>query len=360
MNITNILNRLPLTLRGRFASSNNQWWIDTVGDAISEIERISVGPGQIRQAQAYQLKSGFIPMPKVLHQISGAWLDGEPLKLVEKDNRGFQLERGAVTYEKHDVSVAATSDLAATVVFKNAPSTTDALPTGRVVRAEIDSTGSGALYLESGDPFVVGTGTLVNFPIWLGGYLFHILTSQVTALEPSIASVTIRAYDDEARDEKAVLGGFTDDCLDGAEVHVENDQIVLSSSVWSVPEQVPAGWTSPTSFSCERSHPGRTWTAGRDGYILRSNLILEGYRSLARPITLTDELDLPRGTEKLLEAYLLWKAYDDMEKGGPDSRSSETDFTNQLHKYVTDQSKSDGNSMPREFNMKPTLFGGRY
>lgn len=360
MNITNILNRLPVTLRGRFASSNNQWWIDVVCDAISEIERISVGPGQIRQAQAFQLKSGFIPLPKVLHQISGAWLDGKELKLVEKDNRGFQLERDSVTFEKHEATVEAPSDIQSSISFSNPPAFGDALPSGRVVEASIDASGEGLLTLISGDPFVQGSDNLLGFPIWFGESLFHVKWSLVSGSDPKVASVRLHLYDDVPRSERAVFGGFTEDCLDGAEVHCGNDQIVLSSSSWSVPKQAISGWTSPLYFTCERAHPGRTWISSRPCYILKSNLVLEGYRALARPSTITEELDLPGGTEKLLEAYLLWKANDDMERGGRDAKSAEADFEKQLHKYVSDQSKSDGTSMPRGFNMKPSFFGGRY
>lgn len=363
MNLNDILNRLPAAIRGRFAAQNNLWWLNAAADAISAIEKASIGSGNIRRVQAFQMKSGFIPLPAVLRQVNFAWLNGEKVKgLREKNSQGFQMEPGAVTYERHDVRVRAISAFDAEIAFVNTPAIGDALPPVMSVTVTFDgSTKNGILRVDSGGDIPQTANALAGFAIWINGLQFHITASSYDSISGLTAfTVSENSSEDVTLLSGQTLEGYDDDCLAGAELHCTHDLIGIAGSIWQKPISTPGGWTVSNGFSIERAMPGRSWPDYRDGQILTSNLVLEGYRALARPVALTDELDLPEGSDNILEHYFRWKAEYDSDPSGPDARACEANYLSAMSEYSIAMSRTEGDSMPTAYNMPIRLNGGRW
>lgn len=363
MNLNDILNRLPAAIRGRFAAQNNLWWLNAAADAISAIEKASIGPGNIRKVQAFQMKSGFIPLPSVLRQVNFAWLDGEKVAgLREKNSQGFQMEPGTVKYEKHDVKARATSKFLAEVDFVNAPTIGDSIPPVRSVTVTFDgSLNYGTLMVDSGGDIGTSENSIKGYVLWIGGSKLNITTS---TFDPMTGLTSFGVYEESTLSVSLLSGqkleGYAVDCLAGAELHCDNDLIGIAASVWNKPKISGDVFVGGSVFSLERSMPGRSWSDYRSGYILTSNLVLEGYRALARPITLTDELDLPEGSDNILEHYFRWKAEYDSDPSGPDARACEANYLSALNEYSIAMSSTKGDSMPTAYNMKISLTGGKW
>ena len=112
-------------------------------------------------------------------------------------------------------------------------------------------------------------------------------------------------------------------------------------------------------FDCERREPGRAFDT-QTGWLVRSNLVVEGYRSLARPSTLTEELDLPEGSEVLLASFLRMKAEQDMEIGSRDALAAKQEWDAALSRYSADQAKADDQTAPVAFTFNMTRQGRRF
>ena len=279
MNLHDCINRLPQILRGRFSSSNNASWIAWARDGISQIEKVSTGPGMRRSCLGYQLPSGFVGKPVGLRTISSATLDGVPVAkdfLRSKIDEGFMLE--------------------------------DQVECSRL---------SGYLCMSSGREVAV-----------------------IDARNPP---------------------SNADGALDGMEFQGWNQaiNIPIFSSSWN--ELVSSGVSSGFQrFTCRRTVPGILYTGTSSsrsvgGWIVKSNLVIHGYRSLLKPESLTEELDLPAGSEMLLASYLRWAAENDQDSAGPDAKVAMGVFNNALARYASDQARATGDSAPFKTNFTPTL-----
>lgn len=342
-------------IRGRFASSNDQWWITKACDGFSEIERLCTGPANLRRAQAYQITSGFVPTPKSIFKIKRAWLNGELITHFRAlDSRGFQLDPGVVTVEKHDVTISCPSDTEADISFVNQPSLTDAIPLGTIVNVSFNGvTKVGTMAFVSGNPLPSDPTTMYHWPIWMGGMAFHILSASYTG--PNQITFQTDEVGSTLSNSPCLLGGFAANSLAGAEVQVGNDLVAIGASTWSVPGNGPGGYSDPLAFVCERAQPGRVCTDIRAGFILKSNLIIEGYRTFARPTSMTDPLDLDPGDEVLIEMYLRWRAESEMDPASSTAKTCENDFNVQLKQFVEDGEATHGDVTQHRYNMKMRL-----
>lgn len=365
MNLNDVLAILPQTIRGRFSASNGERWLGWADLCIAKMERIQAGPHRIRRVQATQLASGFVPTPKPLVQITAAWLDDEPVTtLVEKNDKGFWMAKGAVDFEKLPVSLACATEEGASVSFTNAP-TSGSIEGFRVVKIlefsdAVVTAGWATLELTSGEALPADPTDMVNYPLWINGELLHISEASYGVGNVFQFKVTESSAQVISNLDGQVLGGCPADSLAGAEVHCDRDLVGLSTSAWSIPASTPGGYTDAQLFACERDIPGRVWSSYRAGTLVKSNLVVEGYRSLARPSTMEEELDVPETSKELIAAFLRWKAEADMEPGGQEARSQEALYTQLLHDYTVDQSRTDGDSMPHSYNCTPRFSNGSF
>lgn len=106
--------------------------------------------------------------------------------------------------------------------------------------------------------------------------------------------------------------------------------------------------------------PGLRWVGYKSCILVKSNIIIEGYRSLVRPSRMTDTMDAPSSTKELFAAFMRWKAEEDMEPGGKEASNQEAAFSKLLHDYAVDQSRTDGASMPHFYNFTPRLKNGSF
>ena len=358
MNINDAISRLPIMLRGRFAASNNATWIAWACDAITQIERVCAGPGQLLKCQAWQMASGFVPKPSPIWSITNAWLDGEPVPgLQEKERRGFAMESMA-TCERHAVQAIAT-EYGCEVIFDDLP-TTGTVPAHRTIKLlSFDGVGkTGSFQLESGSEIPIETDSLVGWVVVLNGESLHIKESSQTF---AITTVKFSELSDQTISghlSGVDLLGVEDDALDGCEVHIGHDLVTLQSSSWQAPISTRGGWTVMLDFQCDRAQPGRAFSLA-SGYLVKSNLIVEGYRSLARPTTLTEELDLPEGSEVLLASYLRMRAEQDMEIGSRDALAAKQEWSSALARYSADQTKAADRTAPSEYRFNMVRTGRR-
>ena len=95
------------------------------------------------------------------------------------------------------------------------------------------------------------------------------------------------------------------------------------------------------------------------GVVIKSNLLVEGYRRLARPTSMTDVLDLPEGTESLMAAYLRFAAEADQDTASPETAKAQGAFETALQRYAIDQSRTDGATRPTAYQFTPSLTGRR-
>ena len=355
MNLNDCINRLPMVLRGRFSSSNNASWFAWAADAIAKIERASVGPGNKRTVLGWQMPSGYVPMPSSLCQITNAWLDGEPIKgLAAKEDRGFMLSETADT-ERLSGTIKA-SEFTATVILD---AEGKSFPSRRMVSIpHFDgATKSGSFLLESGDPLPIGIDLLKGWVLLIDGEYIDIYSS---ASSEDSASFHAYAVTDTVVTgvSGASLFGFNEGALDGCEFHSDCDVVEIQSAEWATPKFTQSGPTTFLQFEADRARPGRTFDTS-SGYLVRGNLKIEGYRRLARPKTLTEELDLPRGTETLMAYYLRWAAENDQDPGSTEAARMLQLFEKSLAEYIVDQSNSDGSTRPTAYQFSPRLGARR-
>lgn len=362
MNINDAISRLPIMLRGRFSASNSATWLAWACDAMAQIERVCAGPGQILRCQAWQMASGFVPKPSPIWSITGAWLDGERVDgLRETERRGFQLSETA-DCERHEVTVSAT-EYGCEVNFASVP-TTGTIPATRLVTVHSynGETKTGQFTLESGSNFPKNADDLDGWVLFLNGEELHITSIWVTVnsgviyinFTTSESGTTIASPASGQR-----LIGAEVDALADCEVHAGHDLVTILASAWYPPQSTPAGWTSTLLFDCDRKEPGRSFDA-KTGWLVRSNLVVEGYRALARPASLTEELDLPEGSEVLLATFLRMKAEQDMEIGSRDALAAKQEWESALARYSSDQAKADDQTAPVAFNFTMSRPGRRF
>lgn len=365
MNLNDVLALLPISIRGRFSSQDNAWWIRQAAACIQRIERIPVGPNRIRKAMGYQMSSGFVPKPKCLATINDAWLSGVRVTgLVDKDDRGFQMEKGAVTWERRQVIISCDEEDSATLVF-HTPAESGKMPFPiQVTALYVNSTASTAKIVSESGSLPAGSDSMIGASLYVNGNKMVITgnTDPENGINPPLSStLDLESAEIDVTDVTGqTLWYFQEDSIADTEVHVDNEQIVIAASSWNVPTLGQQGWPEPQSFTCERAHPGRVRPGFRDGWIIKSNLILEGYRALARPTSMTDELDLPDGSEDLVASYLRWRGESDMDPDSATALKCEKDFEANLQKYSVDQSQTNGESMPHAYNMSISLSRGRF
>ena len=362
MNLNDCINRLPLILRGRFSSSNNASWLSWAADCMAQIERVSSGPGMLRTVQAKQLSSGFIPKPKSLFTINNAWLDGEPVQEVKfKDSRGFPMTYGSVKWESHSVSIEATDEFTASVSVKDSASE-GSIPEPLVVTViyAISNTKKVSIVPESGS-FPSGVSSLAGASLWINGSQVVITWNSNpsdTSNGSCIADVDV-APPNVTDLAGQILEWYPSGALDGCEVYANGELVQIASSSWDRPVTSPVGWSNARLFTCDRAAPGRSWAGFLDGELIKSNLTVEGYRSLARPTSMTEELDLPPGSEGLVSAYLRWAAENDQDISSSEAAVARKAFEMALRQYAIDQSRTEGTSRVSFYQFTPSLTGRR-
>lgn len=303
-----------------------------------------------------QMASGFVPKPKSLVQVTGAWIDGEPVTgITEKNDVGFWAAKGAVKYNSIEAEAMA-SEFGITIKLA------DSIYPGSKIFHDIrldgysGYTGVGRFYPDD----VVGVDAVVApfTPIWIDGAKVSILTCsynetlglhEFTTDANSIGSVDA--------DTIIPIGIASDDFFVGYEVNINGTTIGIGSSSYIKPtsKTFPAA-----SFSCERDMPGLSLIGYKSCILVKSNIIIEGYRSLVRPSRMTDIMDAPSSTKELFAAFMRWKAEEDMEPGGKEASNQEAAFSKLLHDYAVDQSRTDGASMPHFYNFTPRLKNGSF
>ena len=362
MNLNDCINRLPLILRGRFSSSSNASWLAWASDCMAQIERVSSGPGMLRTVQAKQLSSGFIPKPKSLATINNAWLDGEPVLDVKfKDSRGFPMTVGVVKWESHSVSIEATDEFTASVSVKDSASE-GSIPEPLIVTViyAISSTKKVNIVPDSGS-LPSGLNSLVGASLWIDGNQVVITWNSNpsdTSDGSCIADVDV-APPDVTGLSGQILEWYPSGALDGCDIFANGELVNISASAWERPASTPVGWSDARLFTCDRAAPGRSWVGFLDGELVKSNLTVEGYRALARPTSLTEELDLPPGSEGLVASYLRWAAENDQDISSSEAAAARRSFETALRQYAIDQSRTEGTSRVNSYQFTPTLTGRR-
>ena len=358
MNLNDCINRLPTVLRGRFSSSNSASWLQWAADGIAQIERVSVGPGNKRRVLGWKMDSGFVPLPPGLCQITNAWLDGELVPSVrQKDDRGFPMTED-VAFSKLAADAYA-DDYTAYVALNEVAAD---FPARRTVTIEsLDgATRAAVVTLASGTEFPIAIDGMKGWVLEVGGERLHITASATFAgsVEANLTFAENGIDNITAPFAGQMLGGIEDGALDGCEFHSRADVVAIQSAAWEKTKSTPGGYTEYPAFNCSRAYPGRTFER-KAGYVIKSNLVIEGYRRLARPATLTETLDLPEGTEGLMAAYLRWAAEADQALSSPDTDKAEAVFTTALKRYSIDQSRTDGATRPTAYQFTPALTGRR-
>lgn len=360
MNLNDCINRLPLILRGRFSSSSNSTWLAWAADCIKAVERVSIGPGNKRKVQAWQMTSGFVPMPTPLCQITDAWLDGVRVDgLQEKDDRGF-LTSSTATFKKIDIKAKSYGYTADVDVLATGIS----FPTHRVVKVKyLASSGSSSITVDlvSGEKFdtTISSTKYRGWDVVISGTSYYILSG--SSSDGITASLNLDGTIPDPLSAGTLLDlyGFNESDLDGGEVHVDSSILPIQDATFVNPNKVSGSWGSNTTFSCELSSPARIFTSLTDGIFVKSNLVVEGYRRLARPSTLTELLDLPEGSEPLMAAYLRWAAENDQDMASSEALKAKAAFDELLRKYAIDQSRTDGATRPTAYQFTPKLTGRR-
>ena len=361
MNLNDIMPLLPLSIRGRFSSQDNAWWIKQAGSCIKRMEKLPVGPGRVRKVMAYQMTSGFIPKPPCLSTINYAWLDGVPVVSVkDKDDRGFPMDKGTVDFTKFDVTVQACSDERVTTTINSVPVPGDAMGFNTATVASFDAAAKEAYISDWTGAYGTEDNSLADLQIWIRGEYFvitssiygstgqdkyyHIFLNNTSTLPNPTEHLTLQP-----------MGPAKTDSLAGFELFSGIDHIEAAAS-----HTLRLGYAEFPSFTLERGAPGRLISGRPEGYLLKSNLLVEGYRKLALPTSMTDELDVPDGAEDLIASFLRARAESDMDPDSSVAIKCNQDFETNLRRYAVEQSETQGDSMPQDFNMTPTFFRGSF
>lgn len=366
MNLNDAISRLPQLLKGRFAGNNNAFWINSAADAIAEIERCSCGPGNIRTNMALQMDGGFIPRPSTLFDVKNVKVAGQRIAFtkdmegVYMDQEDMALKVVEVEQKQSPCSVVVDSSRTSCIVVLN-EAVQDGAPFEIMRKVSINSFNGTSkafdLTLTEGAALPTGSGTLVGWLLFINGEEFRIATSPTCDGTSAIGTVNRTSGQIITGPiENQLLAGMESNALAGAEIQSGSDLVQIVSSVWNPPQSTPAGWSNVLSWTCQLARPVRVFS-NNYATIMLSNITIEGYRTFARPTSLTEELDIPKGSETLLAAYLRWKAEADADLASAETKTAEFAFREGLERYGVDQSAANGHSRPRHYGFTP-VFGG--
>lgn len=365
MNLNDAISRLPQLLKGRFAGNNNAFWINSAADAIAEIERCSCGPGNIRTNMALQMDGGFIPRPSTLFDVKNVKVAGQRIAFT-KDMDGIYLDsedmalKGVEVEQKQASCIVSSAGTTCKVYLDEDLIEGSDFEPMRQVRVNTFN-GTDKVYnitLTSGSELPASVDGMKGWLLIINGEQLRIATSQCPDGKTATGSVfEASSQIITGAIENQALAGIESNALAGAEIHSGSDLVQIASSEWIAPTSFVGGWTNILSWNGNLARPVRSF-ADKEATIMLSNITIEGYRAFARPTSLTEELDIPKGSETLLAAYLRWKAEADADLASAETKTAEFAFRDGLARYGVDQSAANGHSRPRHYGFTP-IFGGR-